>query len=130
MTNATGNTPEPAPRPSVLGLTQPLGKLRVVCNTGFGLQHVRLDFAPAGVTAITGGTITDIRLHGDVDNPRATFTLIGPTGDGAIVAVSTKVYLEQFGFLVNGQYVEASAVVVRPSLNGPAHLQLRELTPA
>ncbi|MEV5131049.1 hypothetical protein AB0K87_11150 [Streptomyces sp. NPDC053705] len=130
MNNATGNSPEPAPRPSVLGLTQPLGKLRVVCNTGFGLQHVRLDFAPAGVLAVTGGIITDIRLHGDVDTPRATFTLVAPTGESAIVAVSTPVYLETFGDTVNGRYVELRATVCRPFRDGPAHLQLRELTPA
>ncbi|MGW9242561.1 hypothetical protein ACWGRL_28125 [[Kitasatospora] papulosa] len=130
MENGSATPGDNAPRPTTFNLIRPIGKLRIVCNTGFGLQHVRLDYAPAGVTAITGGTITDIRLHGDVDTPRATFTLVGPTGDSAIVAVSTDVYLDQFGHLVTGRYVELRAVVCRPFHNGPAHLRLREITPA
>ncbi|MFE3381898.1 chlorophyll a-b binding domain-containing protein [Streptomyces anulatus] len=127
MTNGIGNTPEQSPRPTQSDLIRPIGKLRVVANMGFGLQYVRLDHAPAGVLAVTGGTITDIRLHGDVDSPRATFTLVGPTGDSAIVAVSTAVYLDSFGDLVNGRLVELTADVVRPFRNGPAHLLLRSL---
>lgn len=116
------------PRPTPFDLNQPLGRLRVVCNTGFGLQHIRLDQAPAGVLGVTGGTITDVRIHGDIDTPRATFTLVGPTGDAAIISVSTAVYLEVFGDLVNGRYAELHGTIARPFRNGPAHLQLRAIT--
>lgn len=124
MTNGIGNTPDHTPRPSQYDLIQPIGRLRLVCNTGFGVQHVRLDHAPAGVFAITGGIVTDVRLHGDVDSPRATFTLVGPTGDSAIVAAGTAVYLDCFGDLVNGNDITVRAAVVRPFRDGPAHLQL------
>lgn len=127
MNNATGNTGDNTPRPTTFDLIQPLGRLRVVYNSGLGMQHVRLDFAPAGVFAITGGTIRDIHLHGDDDDPRATFTLVGPNGDSAIVAVGTEAYFDSYGDIVDGAAVEVRGMTVRPFRDGPAHLQMLSL---
>jgi len=127
MNNATGDTGDNAPRPTTFDLIQPLGRLRVVYNTGAGLKSERLDFAPAGSFGITGGTIRDIHLHGDDEDPRATFTLVGETGDSAIVAVGTEAYFDAFGDIVEGAAVEIRGTVVRPFRDGPAHLQLLSL---
>lgn len=127
MENGTGNPGDSAPRPTTFDLVQPLGRLRVVYNTGAGLKSERLDFTPAGAFGITGGTIRDIHLHGDDDDPRATFTLVGETGDSAIVAVGTDAYFDCWGQLVEGAQVECRGTVVRPFNPGPAHLQLLSL---
>ncbi|MEU9946942.1 hypothetical protein [Streptomyces sp. NPDC047939] len=127
MNNATGSTGDHAPRPTTFDLIQPLGRLRLVYNTGAGLKSERIDFAPANAFGITGGTIRDIHMHGDDDEPRATFTLVGLNGDSAIVAVGTDAYFDSFGDIVDGAEVEVRGMVIRPFRDGPAHLQLLSL---
>lgn len=127
MDNATGNTGDSAPRPAYSTLPRQLGALRVSFTDGFGDANDRLDNVRAGLFAIATGTIRDIHLHGDDDDPRATFTLVGPTGDSAIVAVSTDAHHEFFGDLVNGRPATVHGTVVRPFPNSPAHLQMLSL---
>lgn len=127
MNNATGSSPDSTPRPTTFDQIQTLGRLRVVYTDSFGIASTRLDQAPARAFVITGGTIRDIHLHGDDDDPRATFTLIGPTGDSAIVAVGTDAYFDSFGDLVDGTQVEVRGTVVRPFRDGPTHLQMLSL---
>lgn len=127
MENGTGSSGNNAPRPTTFDPIQPIGRLRVVYNTGAGLKSERIDFAPTNAFAITGGTIRDIHLHGDDDEPRATFTLVGLNGDSAIIAVGTDAYFDCFGDIVNGAEIEVRGMVVRPFRDGPAHLQLLSL---
>jgi len=127
MENRSGNRDSSGPRPTTFDWFQPLGRLRAVYNTGCGLKNERIENIPAGMFAITGGTICDIHVHGDDEDPRATFTLVGETGDSAIVAVGTDAYFDCWGQLVEGAQVECRGTVVRPFNPGPAHLQLLSL---
>jgi hypothetical protein len=94
---------------------------------GLGNANDRLDNVRAGLFAIATGTIRDIHLYGDDDEPRATFTLVGKTGDSAIVAVGTDAYFEFAQLLVNGHAVTAHGTVVKPFRTGPGHIQLLSL---
>ena len=127
MENGSATPGDNAPRPTTFDLIQPLGRLRVSYTDGFGNANDRLDNVRAGLFAIATGTIRDIHLHGDDDEPRATFTLVGPTGDSAIVAVGSDAHYEFFGDLVNGRSATVHGTVVRPFPNSPAHLQMVSL---
>jgi len=127
MENRSGNHDSSGPRPTTFDRFQPLGRLRAVYNTGCGLKNERIENIPAGMFAITGGTICDIHVHGDDEDPRATFTLVGETGDRAIIAVSTDAYFDAFGDIVDGHVVEVRGTIVRPFRDGPAHVQLLSL---
>lgn len=127
MENGTGNTGDNRPRPTTYDRLPSLGRLRAVYNTGFGMKNERIDNIPAGMFAVTGGTIRDIHVHGDDEDPRATFTLVGETGDSAIIAVSTDAYFDAFGDIVDGHLVEVRGTIVRPFRDGPAHVQLLSL---
>lgn len=127
MKNGSATPGDNAPRPAHTDLIQPLGTLRVSFTDGFGHANDRLDNVRAGLFAIATGTIHDIHLHGDDDEPRATFTLIGPAGDSAIVAVNTDSYFDSFGDLVDGSPATVHGTVIRPFRDGPAHLQMLSL---
>lgn len=127
MHNGNGEKSGTNPRPTSFEIQPPLGRLRVVYNTGIGMKYERLDNTPNGVFAIAGGTIQDVHLHGDDDEPRATFTLVDSSGDRAIVAVDTNAYFDAFGDIVDGAEAELRGTVVRPFTNGPAHLQMLSL---
>jgi hypothetical protein len=127
MENVSATPGGSSPRPTPSALSQPIGRLRVDYTDGFGNANDRLDNVRAGLFAIAQGAIRSTHLHGDDEEPRATFTLTGATGESAIVAVGSDAYFEFFGDLVDGRTVEVHGTVIRPFPNGPAHIQMLSL---
>lgn len=107
-----------------------LGRLPVDYADGFGEARGRLDQVRAGLFVAATGTIQSLRLHGTPEEPRATLTLVSPTGESAIVAAGTDAYLEHCDGLVAGRTVRVHGTVVRPFKGMPPHIQLLSVHPA
>lgn len=103
------------PRP---GVTQPYGTpsadLVVFAGDRAGRRAARLNTLTDGTPVIAAGTVHDIREHGSIDAPRATFQLINDLGQATYAAADTDVLTDYNLWLMDGTPVSVHGIVRRP----------------
>jgi hypothetical protein len=108
------------PRP---GVTQPYGTpsadLVVFAGDRAGRRAARLNTLTNGTRVIAAGTVHDIREHGTIDAPRATFQLINEFGQATYAAADTDVLTEFSMCLMDGTEITVHGVARQPFAEDP-----------
>jgi len=82
-----------------------------------------------GTPVIMSGMVTEIREHGDVDSPRATFILSNDLGHGAYVAVDTDTLATYSMCLMDGVELSIHGHVRKPFDDGPPYISVLRVEP-
>jgi hypothetical protein len=112
--------PSGTPKPNV---PQPYGTpdagLVVFAGDQAGRRAAALNTLTEGTPVIAAGMVQEIREHGDVDSPRATFQLVNEFGQAAYAAASTDVLTEYSMCLMGGLEVTVHGVARQPFAEDP-----------
>ena len=122
--------------PSSTNVPQPYGTpeadLVVFAGTReTGRRAARLNTLTNGTTVIGAGTVHDVREHGSIDAPRATFQLINDFGQATYAAADTEVLTEYSMCLMDGVEVSVHGIARQPFAEDPrtTYIQVTRVEP-
>lgn len=96
-----------------------------------GRRAARLNTLTNGTPVIGAGTVTDIREHGSIDAPRATFQLINDFGQATYAAADADVLAEYSMCLMDGVEVSVHGYARQPFAEDPrtTYIQVTRVEP-
>lgn len=111
MSNATGPDPQNGTTP----YSTPEADLVVFA----GRRPAPLNSLTDGTPVVGFGMVDEIREHGSVDAPRATFQLVNEFGQATYAAVDSDVLAEYSMCLLDGSAISVHGIVRRPFQGDP-----------
>lgn len=121
--------------PSRPNLPQPYGtpdaSLVVFAGDRAARRAAALNTLTDGTPVIAAGMVHDIREHGDIDTPRATFQLLNEFGQSTYATASTDVLVEYSSALMDGTEISVHGVarVVFPEDPRTAYISVTSVEP-
>lgn len=127
MEHSNGNPQPNSPRPVFLGT--PDDAIVVYASGPDGRYAAPLNTLANGTTVIAAGMVTEIREHGTVDAPRATFVLSNDLGHGAYAAVDADTLATYSMCLMDGVELSVQGHVQKPFNDGPPYVAVLSVEP-
>lgn len=127
MQNGTGDHPAGSTHPIPYGT--PDGDYSVISGDRGHRSIARLDRLANGTRVIAAGMVSEIREHGPIDTPRATFVLTNDIGQATYAAADTDTLTAYSLFLMDGVEVSLHGIARRPFEDGPPYIQVTEVEP-
>lgn len=127
MQNGIGPSGQNGPHPQSYGT--PDGDYTVIAGAR-GHRLVRqLTHLTDGTAVIAAGIVTEIREHGPIDAPRATFILANELGQATYAAAGPETLADFSLFLMDGTEVSLHGIARRPFADGPPYVHVTEVEP-
>jgi len=128
MSNVSGNEPQNGPQ-SPTSYGTPDGDISVFAGDRNHRRAARLNKLSDGTPVIAAGMVDEVREHGDIHTPRATFVLTNEFGQSTYAAADTDTLTEYSLFLMDGVEVTLHGHCRRPFDDAPPYISVYRVEP-